>query len=67
MAEDFGILLDEIQKREKVLIHGPLGAVVARKVYGISDNDILRAIRLHTTGDKDMKLLDKSNFRFRLY
>ena len=62
MAEDFGILLDEIQKREKVLIHGPLGAAVARKVYGISDNDILRAIRLHTTGDKDMEMLDKVIF-----
>jgi predicted HD superfamily hydrolase involved in NAD metabolism len=59
MVEYFGILLDDIQKREKVLIHGPLGAVTAERDYGIADEEILNAIKIHTTGDADMSMLDK--------
>lgn len=58
-ADDAGILLDEIQRREKVLIHGPLGAVMAREIYGVEDREILRAVELHTTGDIAMTVLDK--------
>lgn len=59
MAENFGILLDDIQKQEPVLIHGPLGAEIARNDFGINDEEILNAVRLHTTGDKNMTLLEK--------
>ncbi|MGI6424908.1 MAG: bis(5'-nucleosyl)-tetraphosphatase (symmetrical) YqeK [Tepidanaerobacteraceae bacterium] len=62
MAVSFGILLDDIEKREKVLIHGPLGAVIAKKDYGINDEEILKAIRIHTTGDTNMSLFDKIIF-----
>ena len=41
------------------VLHAPLGAVVARDEYGITDQDILSAIRYHTTACADMKLLDK--------
>ena len=47
-ADRVGILLDDIQRREKVLIHGPLGSVIAQELYGIHDEEILRAIELHT-------------------
>jgi len=62
MAENFGILLDEIERSEKALIHGPLGEIIAHKYYGVQDAEILKAIRLHTTGDVNMTVLDKIIF-----
>lgn len=62
IAENFGILLDEIERLETVLIHGPLGAFIAKKDFKIKDEEILRAIKIHTTGDKNMTLLDKIIF-----
>ncbi len=41
------------------ILHAAAGAERARDVYGITDPKILRAIRLHTTGDEDMTALDK--------
>ncbi|GAQ26001.1 bis(5'-nucleosyl)-tetraphosphatase (symmetrical) YqeK [Tepidanaerobacter syntrophicus] len=62
LAQDFGILLDDIEIREKVLIHGPLGAELAKRDYGIYDEQILHAIKIHTTGDENMDILDKVIF-----
>ena len=42
--------------------HQFLGAVVARKEYGIDDEDILNAIKYHTTGKRDMSDLEKLIF-----
>lgn len=41
------------------ILHAPAGADRAKNVYGIDDPEILRAIRLHTTGDAGMTVLDK--------
>ncbi len=41
------------------VLHAPAGAAYAKQVYGVDDPDVLNAIRLHTTGDAGMKLLDK--------
>lgn len=41
------------------VLHAPAGAAYAKEVYGVNDEEVLRAIRLHTTGDADMTLLDK--------
>lgn len=62
MAENFGILLDDIEKREMALIHGPLGAFIAQKHFKIQDKDILTAVKKHTTGDVNMTILDKVVF-----
>jgi nicotinate-nucleotide adenylyltransferase len=43
------------------LLHGPLGAETAKKL-GVGDEDILNAIRYHTTGRKNMSLLEKILF-----
>ena len=40
--------------------HAFAGAVVAKEEYGVADEDVLRAIRLHATGDADMTLLDET-------
>lgn len=39
--------------------HGIVGADIVAKELGITDSDILQAIRLHTTGASDMSLLAK--------
>lgn len=58
-TEDFGIMLDNVMVENIVLIHSPLGSVLAEKIYEIHDKDILNAIRYHTTGREKMSLLEK--------
>ncbi|AMQ06057.1 bis(5'-nucleosyl)-tetraphosphatase (symmetrical) YqeK [Sporosarcina sp. FSL K6-1540] len=41
------------------LWHAPVGAIIARDEFGISDADILNAIRYHTTGRATMSPLEK--------
>lgn len=39
--------------------HAFAGAVVAKMTYGVRDEAVLRAIRLHTTGEANMTLLER--------
>ena len=41
------------------ILHAAAGADYAKTAYGVTDPEILRAIRLHTTGDAGMTILDK--------
>lgn len=41
------------------ILHAPAGAAYAKAVYGVTDEDVLQAIRLHTTGDANMTDLDR--------
>lgn len=59
---DFGIVLSEIERREEALIHGPLGAAIAQREFGVTDPDVLAAIRYHTTGREGMSLLERIIF-----
>lgn len=43
----------------QVLLHAPIGAWIAETEYGITDGEVLDAIRYHTTGRERMTLLDK--------
>ena len=58
IAETYGIKLDEIEKRQIPLIHAKLGAEIARKEFGCTD-DICEAIKWHTTGNENMSKLAK--------
>ena len=51
------LLADDDTDVENVL-HAPAGAVIASMRYNIKDQEILRAIRLHCTGDANMSNLD---------
>ena len=42
--------------------HAFAGAVVAKNVYDVQDEAVLRAIRLHSTGDAGMTMLDKATY-----
>jgi len=41
------------------VIHAPLGALVARDEYGITDETVLNAIKNHTTGRANMSVEEK--------
>jgi predicted HD superfamily hydrolase involved in NAD metabolism len=56
---EYGIELDEIERRYPALWHPIVSAYVARDEFGVEDEEILSAVRLHTTGDGEMGLLDK--------
>lgn len=43
-----------------VLSHAFLGSIVAKERYGVEDEEILEAIRCHTTGKKKMNNLEKT-------
>ncbi|PYG86938.1 putative HD superfamily hydrolase involved in NAD metabolism [Ruminiclostridium sufflavum DSM 19573] len=57
-----GIKLNEIEQRQVFLMHGEVGAILAKEQYGVEDNIILNAIRYHTTGFAKMSPMDKIVF-----
>ena len=54
--------ITEVEISNPGLLHAKAGMVLAEEEYGIKDAQILHAIRLHTTGEADMGLLDKILF-----
>lgn len=54
--------LDETEKDNKKAIHAPVSAYVAREKFGVTDKEILSAIRLHTIGKCDMSDFEKIIF-----
>lgn len=58
-AREFGIFIDQYMLESPELIHAHLGAKMAEQVYGIHDQDILNAIKYHTTGRDKMSMLEK--------
>ena len=55
----YGENIDSYQLQFKAVLHSFLGAEVAKKEYNINDNDVLDAIKYHTTGRENMTQLDK--------
>lgn len=58
LAEE-GIVADEMTLGIKELLHGPAAVHICRKVFDIEDEEILSAVRYHTTGRENMSLLEK--------
>ncbi len=56
------IQISPAEQNNPGLLHAKLGAVLAKEVYGIKDEEILSAIEWHTTGKPGMSLLDKIVF-----
>lgn len=59
VAMNHKIQLDEVYLHDPSILHGPVGSIIAREVMGIEDKDILSAIYYHTTGRKNMSVLEK--------
>jgi predicted HD superfamily hydrolase involved in NAD metabolism len=60
-CEKYGVELDEVEKKQKSLIHAKLGAKIAEVEFGV-DSEIANAIKYHTTGRANMSLLEKIIF-----
>lgn len=58
-ATKFGIMNHKSYKDNMQVVHAPLGAIIAKKEYGVKDKEVLNAICYHTTGRKKMTKLDK--------
>jgi predicted HD superfamily hydrolase involved in NAD metabolism len=56
-CEEFGILVGSMERKLPFLLHGPVGAELARRDYGVGDPQILDAICFHTTGKPGMSRL----------
>ena len=60
--QKFGIMLTDTQRRTPKVWHQICGAGYIEHVLGITDEDILSAVRYHTTGRAGMSLLEKIIF-----
>lgn len=58
IAEKEHLVQDEAMLQSGAMLHGPVGAYVAQKQFGIRDEDVLNAIRSHTIGRPGMTLLE---------
>lgn len=58
LCKKHDIEITEMEKKNPSLLHAKLGAYMAKKAYGVTDEEILSAIRWHTTGKADMTMLD---------
>lgn len=61
-CKEYHINVDEIMNKQIDLVHPFLGAEVAKREYGVSDAEILEAIKWHTTGKANMSVLDEIIF-----
>ena len=59
VAEKNHLEITDLERSNPFMLHAKLGAFLARKKYDIDDEEVLSAIRWHTTGRPGMTLLDK--------
>ena len=59
LCEDHHILMTAVELENPGLLHAKAGMALAEEQYGVTDPDILHAIKVHTTGEPDMSILDK--------
>jgi len=62
ICKDNNIPISNVEYHNPFLLHAKVGAVYAKVKYDVRDNDILMAIRYHTTGRSEMSLLEKLVF-----
>ena len=58
-ADARGVSYGAVEASMPLLLHAPLGALLAREKYGADDEAVLRAIARHTVGGAAMTALDK--------
>lgn len=62
ICKENNIPYSSFEAKHPYLLHGKVGAFIARSKFGINDEDILQAITWHTTGRPNMSLLEKIIF-----
>ncbi|MDF2985169.1 MAG: putative superfamily hydrolase of metabolism [Eubacterium sp.] len=61
-CRNHGIVLNEVEEKQVFLMHGAVGAIIAKEKYGVENETILNAIKYHTTGYSQMSMMDKIIF-----
>lgn len=59
LCEKHRVEVTASELENKALLHAKAGAILAKIEYDITDEAILHAIKVHTTGEPDMNTLDK--------
>ncbi len=59
ICEKNDILITKVEFENPTLLHAKAGAVLAEEKYDVHDPEILHAIKVHTTGEPEMNILDK--------
>lgn len=62
LCDENHIPYTRFEKKHPYLLHGKVGAFIAKDKFDITDEDILQAITWHTTGRPNMSLLEKIVF-----
>lgn len=62
LASKFGILIDEIEAAEPLLLHGFVGSALVKADLQIMDAEILKAISYHITGAPGLSKLAQAVF-----
>lgn len=57
-VEDNNITIDEVERINTPILHGKIGADIAKRKYGVNEQ-IQKAIEYHTTTDPDMDIIAK--------
>lgn len=59
LIDDFGIILSDIEKCSTKIWHSITGSEYVKRVLRFNDDEIISAIRYHTTAKADMSLFEK--------
>ena len=62
LCEKAGLEISPYERSSGSLLHSKAGSVLAAEKYGVTDPDLLNAIRYHTNGRPGMSLLEKIIF-----
>jgi predicted HD superfamily hydrolase involved in NAD metabolism len=50
LAGKFGIVIDDIERQEPLLLHGAVAASMLQRQWGVNESEILEAVTFHITG-----------------
>lgn len=56
--KEYSIEIDEVEKRNNNLLHAKIGSFICKNKYGFTQ-DMVNAVRFHTTGRENMTILEK--------
>ncbi len=59
LLQESGEKILPLEKAEAELLHGPAAAIIAKRDFGIEDQEILESIKYHTTGNPGLSDLAK--------
>jgi predicted HD superfamily hydrolase involved in NAD metabolism len=54
LAQEWHIQVGDPERQSPKLLHGPVAAELARRELGVDDEEVLEAVRAHTTGRPEM-------------